>query len=50
MITKRAKVYASYLYTRIKYKGITVYIKNQKWSAYIIVSKGTLHFKYFSEQ
>ena len=46
MIIKRSKVYVTYLYTQIKYKSITVYIKNKKCGgAYIIVSKGTLHFK-----
>ena len=44
MITKTSTGYAPYLYTQIKYKSITVYIKNKKGgSAYIIVSKGTPH-------
>ena len=51
MITKRSKVYVPYLYTRIKYKSITVYIKTKKGGgAYIILSKSTLHFKYISKE
>ena len=35
------------LYQRIKYKNITVYIKNKKGrGAYIIALKGNLFFKY----
>ena len=30
MITKTSTGYAPYLYTQIKYKSITVYIKNKK--------------------
>ena len=51
MITKRSKGYVPYLYTQIKYKRLTVHIKNKKGgSAYIIVSKETPHFKYVSKE
>ena len=47
MITKKSKGDALYLYTPIKYKSITVYIKNKTGSGtQVIVSKGTLHFEY----
>ena len=53
-----SKVYPSYLHMQIKYKSITVYIKKKRGEggrggvgAYIIVSKGTSHFKYvFKEE
>ena len=41
-ITKTSKVYLPYLYTQIKYKSIIVYMGG----AYVVVSKGTCHFKY----
>ena len=48
MITVRSKVYVCYLYM---YKSIIVYIKNKKRrAAYIIVPKGTFHFKYASKE
>ena len=51
MITKRSKAHVPYLYTHIKYKITTVYIKNNKGAgAYIIVSKGTPLFKYVSKK
>ena len=38
------------IFPNIKYKSITFYIKKQKRTgAYIIVSKGALHFKYVSK-
>ena len=40
MITKRSKYFMPHLYTGIKYKGITVYIKK----------KGTLYFKYVPKE
>ena len=51
MITKRSKVYVSYLYMWVKYKSVTVYMKNEKKKSclHITVSKGTLHFKYVSK-
>ena len=49
MITKRSKVFVSYLYMWIQYKSVTVYMKNEKRVAYITVSKGTLYFKYVSK-
>ena len=49
MITKRSKVYVPYLYIRINCKSITIWIKKE-WGAYIIVSKGNLHFKYVSKE
>ena len=49
MTTKWSKV--PYFYERIKYKIITVYVKNKKGGgAYIIVPKGTLYFKYVSKE
>ena len=46
MITKRSKYYVPYLYVWIKYKSKPVYIKNKKgWGTYIIIWKGTVHFK-----
>ena len=51
MIAVRSKVYVCYLYMWIKYKSIIVYIKNKKRrAAYIIVPKGTFHFKYASKE
>ena len=51
MISKRSKACLHYLYSWIKYKCITVYIKNKKGGgAYIIVTKRTLHFKYVSKE
>ena len=48
MITKS---FVSYFYMQIKYKSIIVYIKNKKRrNAYIMVSKGTLQFKYVSKE
>ena len=48
MITIRSKVRVTYLYTRIKYKSITVYIKTKKRrGAYIVLSKRALHFTIF---
>ena len=38
MVTKRSKGYILYLYTRIKYKSVTVYVKSKTW-------KGTLPCK-----
>ena len=35
MITRRSEVYVSYLYTQLKYKGITAYIKNKKGRYYL---------------
>ena len=36
---------------QIKYKSTTAYIKNKKGGgAYIIISKGTLLFRYISEK
>ena len=47
MITKKSKVYVSYLYMQIKCRSITFYIKNKtRGGAQTIASKGTLHFKY----
>ena len=43
MITKRRKGYVPRLYTRIKYKSITVYIKSK-------TREGTLHFKYVPKE
>ena len=35
----------------LKYKRIPVYVKHKKVAgAYIIISKGTLHFKYVSKE
>ena len=51
MITKRSKVYVPYLYAWIKYKSITVYIKNKKGGgSYIIISKGTVQYWYVSKE
>ena len=45
MTTKRSKVYVPYLYLPLKYKSIHVCIKiKEGWGAYIIISKGTVHF------
>ena len=39
--------YVPYLYIKIKYKSITVYIKNTaRGGDKIIMLKGTFHFKY----
>ena len=38
MISKRSKVYVPYLYARINYKS-------KGGGAYIIIWKGTVHFK-----
>ena len=43
IINKRSKGYVSHLYKWIKYKSITVYIKNKTW-------EGTLHFKYIPKE
>ena len=61
MISKRSKVYVTYLYIQIKYKSITGYIKNKKsisfciknqkgGGAYIIVANRALHFKYIFKE
>ena len=51
MIIKISKVYVPYRCMRIKCKSTTVYIKNKKGGgAYIMVSKGTLHFEYISKE
>ena len=51
MITKRSKDYVPHFYTQIGYKNTTVNIKNRKeGGANIIVSKGTLHFKYVPKE
>ena len=39
------------LYTEIEYKKVNVYIKNKTGGGnWIIVSKGTLHFKYVHKE
>ena len=43
MIIKRSKGYVLHLYTRVKYKSMTVYIKNK-------TGEGTLHFKYVPKE
>ena len=51
IITKRSKVYITYLYRWKKYKSIPVCIKNKKgWGTFIIVSKWTLESEYVSEE
>ena len=45
MITERLKLYVPYFYMKMKYKFVTVRIKNKKGgAAYLTVSKGTQIF------
>ena len=49
MIAKRLTGYVQYFYSKIKYKSATVYIeKKTVGGAWIMLSKQTLHFKYFT--
>ena len=51
MVTKGSEFYVPYLFMQIKYKSITVYIKNKKGGAtYIIVLKWALYFEYISKE
>ena len=54
MITKRSKGYVPYLYTKIKYESITVYIENKTGKALKrkgkALSKETLFFKYVPKE
>ena len=50
MIIKRLNVYVPIFVRELKYKRIPAYVKNKKGvGAYIIISKGTILFKYVSK-
>ena len=49
MITIRSKVYVSYLYKWIKVQMYNCLCQKHE-SPYIVISQGTIHFKYVSKE
>ena len=51
MIIKRLNAYVLIFIRELKYRSVPAYVKNKKGvGAYIIISKGTLHFEYVSKE